>query len=202
MKQRVGLTLIWRAFTDALIRRAQRYPYFHLTHEDESPYMQRYWLMPRCLLVEKPRDVYDRHTGQWLGTVPYLDRRFQWLPAIRIHNIQSSDYDRDLHDHPFGSVSWILRGGYVEVTPRHAHQHPACDHIEGGLVYTRRKPGDFAIRRATQRHRLIIEPWTAHTGGCWSLFAMSGKSRGWGFHTKAGFVPHEKYISVHQGTMA
>lgn len=53
---------------------------------------------------------------------PYL-RRWFLIPRNRfcniyLHNIRRSDDDRALHDHPWINLSILLRGCYIEVTPR------------------------------------------------------------------------------------
>ena len=53
-----------------------------------SPYMRRWWIIPRNL-----------------GGNVYL------------HEILRSDDDRALHDHPWDSTSYVLEGGYVEHLP-------------------------------------------------------------------------------------
>ena len=55
----------------------------------ESPYMRRWWVIPR-------------------------NRIFN----VYLHNIVRGDDDRALHDHPWWNVSILLRGHYREVTPR------------------------------------------------------------------------------------
>lgn len=79
---------------DAIKSRLQRVRRFFWRAPDfiigtrESPYMRRWWVIPR-------------------------NRRFN----IYLHNIVRSDDDRALHDHPWWNVSILLRGYYREVTP-------------------------------------------------------------------------------------
>ena len=54
----------------------------------ETPYMRRWWIIPRNL-----------------GGSVYL------------HEILRSDDNRALHDHPWDSTSYVLEGGYVEHLP-------------------------------------------------------------------------------------
>lgn len=54
----------------------------------ESPYMRRWWVIPR-------------------------NRVFN----IYLHNIVRSDDDRALHDHPWWNLSILLAGMYREITP-------------------------------------------------------------------------------------
>ncbi len=54
----------------------------------DSPYMRRWWVIPR-------------------------NRFFN----IYLHNIVRDDDDRALHDHPWWNLSIVLRGGYWEYVP-------------------------------------------------------------------------------------
>jgi hypothetical protein len=87
-----------------------------------------------------------------------------------IHRFLRSDDDRALHDHPWGNVSVLVRGSYIEHTP------------DGSFV---RNEGDVLYRRAAARHRVELidgEP-------VWTLFMTGPKVRDWGFHCRHGFVP-------------
>lgn len=97
---------------------------------------------------------------------PYLER--WWLKrepegSIYVHRFLRSDDDRALHDHPWDSVSIVLAGRYVEVTP------------EGSIP---RLAGDVIFRRASDPHRIeIAQGETAIT-----LFITGAREREWGFH--------------------
>ena len=137
----------------------------------ENPYMRRWWVIPR-------------------------NRFFN----IYLHNILRSDDDRALHDHPWWSISIILRGGYIEHTP------------EGTFV---RRMGWIRFRKATARHRLQLRDhyskahWIdnpAEIGGtiggriwhvplrpAWTLFITGRRVRDWGFHCPKGWVPWQQF---------
>lgn len=120
--------MIPQRLADAIIRRAQRTPYFHLYHGDGSLYMGRYWLRP------------------------YSENRLNW--AARVHHIATADYDRVLHDHPWNFVSIVLRVGYTEVRP--VGIEPIWRANGEEVTYTvDRRVGSFAYRRATDRHRIV-----------------------------------------------
>jgi hypothetical protein len=94
---------IWRALAllaaqpavnRAIIRYAQRKPFFHL-----NGYMRRWWAMPRWLLEPNEHDVLE---PRW------------WPFAIRVHHILRADADPYLHDHPWPWRTIILRGWYEE----------------------------------------------------------------------------------------
>lgn len=83
-----------------IIGYAEKRPYFHLIHDDGLPYMDRWWIMPRCLLT------FDENGNLF----PH-----KWVPLIiRLHHILTCDYDRDLHDHPADYRTILLRGAYLE----------------------------------------------------------------------------------------
>lgn len=93
-----------------------------------------------------------------------------WL-TIKLHKILKSD-DACLHDHPWGFMSIILWGGYVEHTDK------------GSKIY---HPLNVLFRSAEYRHRLEVHQT------CWTLVFTSGRKREWGFWTKKGWIEWFKY---------
>jgi hypothetical protein len=93
--------------------------------------------------------------------------------CIYLHTWRRSDPD-ELHDHPWDSVSVVLREGYFEVTPQ-------------GRFW--RFPGSVTFRAAEDRHRIEIVAGTAPV----SLLITGPERREWGFHTGAGFVVGRDY---------
>ena len=84
---------------------------------------------------------------------------------IAIHRFWKSDDDGGLHDHPWLFWgSYILEGGYEE-------------HLPGGEIAVR-KPGDFRLRNAWTRHRIVIPD---NGSEVWTIFMMGPKVRAWGF---------------------
>lgn len=80
-----------RAFADRVARRfhrlAMRRPPDFVVGGAESPYLRRWWLIPRNAVLN-----------------------------VYLHQFLRSDDERALHDHPWSSVSLILAGGYLEHT--------------------------------------------------------------------------------------
>jgi hypothetical protein len=70
----------------------------------------------------------------------------KWF-GVRIHNILRSDYDRELHDHPFTFITFILRGGYFEHT------------IDGRRVWY--GPGTILVRSGEVLHKLDLKKASA-----------------------------------------
>lgn len=174
-----------------LIERALRTPYFHLQHADGSDYMRRFWLMPLWML--RPLDGVPACDDRLkVVRVSGLELRddVRHLPAMRLHNIRTPDYDRHLHDHPWSFVSIVLMGGYTEIRP--VGVEPAFDGDRERTYRIERRPGDVARRLATDRHRIVeVLPDT------WTLFITGPKRQWWGFYTEIGKVHWRAYESVH-----
>jgi hypothetical protein len=115
-------------------------------------------------------------------------KRFRYIGNVYLHAICRSDDDRALHDHPYFSVSFVLRGGYIEHFKDHAVERPV-----GALVG----------RGATTAHRLELHP--GRCGGftpCWSLFFVGPKIREWGFHCPKGWRHNTDYsVPTKNGNM-
>lgn len=117
--------------------------------------------------------LYAHHLGaymhRWILRTPW--------GTLRLHRILRSDDDRHLHDHPFDFTSFLLTGGYAEVTLEADGSHKLRE-------YSR---GDIVRKKAEDAHRLLLARplWT---------FVISGpKRRSWGFHTEKGWIHHREY---------
>ena len=109
----------------------------------------------------------------------YLDRwwvipRNRWF-NIYLHKFTGSDQDRDLHDHPWWSVSFLLTGHLEEVLLNGSYG--VIDHWWP------------VFRRAKHAHRLILCSDVA-----WTLFFTGPRKRKWGFYTKDGWIPWYTYL--------
>ena len=109
----------------------------------------------------------------------YLIPKNRWL-NVYLHRFQEPDPGRDLHDHPWWSLSIVLKGRYVERFSMDGETHTRT---VGGLT------GFLRLRRPTTRHAIA---WVS-PGGCWTLFITGPKVREWGFHTTGGWVHHSTY---------
>lgn len=89
--------------------------------------------------------------------------------AILVHKIMRSDEDKELHDHPWGFLSFIVRNGYIEETP--------------GGRFKRIRPFSIIFRPAVWRHRVIIPDGN---GPAWSIVFTGKKSKSWSFFDQAG----------------
>lgn len=131
------------------------------------------------------RDIGD-YMRRWILSLPFG-------LMVRVHHIQRADADDELHDHPFGFVSLVLRGWYVEELPA---EHRMQSAMPGGLrTYTTRRPGSIARRRSHVAHRIS----RVSEGGVWTLvFARRGE-RQWGFYTANGWVPWTEFVTRKPG---
>lgn len=124
---------------------------------------------------------FKRHPNFVIGNPPYLLRwwllpRNRWF-NIYLHCVLRDDDDRVLHDHPWTSLSIVLRGSYREVTPR------------GTRLY---EAGSVIFRTATLPHRLEVVD-----GPVWTLFITGRRIRDWGFHCPKGWVPWQQFVAPH-----
>jgi hypothetical protein len=104
-------------------------------------------------------------------SVTYL-RRFIWfktpLLALYTHDIYLPDKDRWLHNHPFGFLSYMLSGTYVEQRQ--------------GKHNRERRKGSFAFTSHKDFHRIINIVGSVRT-----LVLAGPRRQEWGFNTAEGF---------------
>lgn len=145
-----------------LINLFKREPDFIIGGKDD-PYLRRWWIIPRNPIFN-----------------------------IYLHQFLRDDEDRALHDHPWASLSIILKGGYMEKT---RFGERVC------------VAGDFIWRWPRFAHRIVLLPyfWPAFLFShiqdpsempkqpCWTLFITGPKVREWGFHCPQGFVPWQVF---------
>lgn len=108
---------------------------------------------------------------------PYLIRWYV-IPRNRffniyLHKIVRDDDDRALHDHPWWSISLLLKGPLIEVDNSGSHLYDTWK---------------IRIRKASYAHRLIIPSWVKlRKEAVWTLFFTGPKLREWGFHCPQGW---------------
>lgn len=117
-----------------------REPDFIVINEKTGqPYLKRWWLIPRNVLFN-----------------------------IYLHKFEGSDDDRALHDHPWYSISFLLKGEMLE-------------HLFSGA---RTVPRFWPVfRSAKHAHRLELVQ-----GPVWTLFITGPRLREWGFYCRRGWV--------------
>ncbi|MDB5967141.1 MAG: hypothetical protein JWQ72_3641 [Polaromonas sp.] len=163
---------------DYLIRRSKRTPYSHITSADGADvYMYRYWLF----------NAYSEDAGKKSGEGSEKDnRRWAWLPSIRIHHIRREDQDRDLHDHPWNARTIVLRGGYWELLLG-SGRPGAPDRVRRA-----RQVGDTGRLLFGEYHRIT----SVSAGGVWTLFFTWKYCGTWGFLVNGKKVPWRQYLGL------
>ena len=112
--------------------------------------------------------------------------------AVYLHEMHGPDADRDLHDHPFDFYSIILKGGYVE-------NWLAKQQGFGLPTHTRVWPRwSGHLMRKTEGHRIRA----LHETPTYTLVLVGSRTREWGFWTRAGWVPWDKYHEIVGGEKA
>lgn len=131
--------------------------------------------MLRLLTITLTEMKLYKKTIIWRDQMPYLIRYSllftpKWF-SVKIHNILLSDHICQ-HDHPWAFITLLIKGGYVEYTPK------------GSKVY-----GRFSLlyRPANYLHRLEIHQ------PVWSIVITFKKVRLWGFQTPKGWIAWFKY---------
>lgn len=98
---------------------------------------------------------------------------------IYLHKFGRSDDDRALHDHPWYSVSLLLKGEFLE------HSFKGRRHIPWLLP---------VFRTAKFAHRLEIVK-----GPVWTIFITGPRIRKWGFYCSKGWVHWKIFDSESAG---
>lgn len=103
------------------------------------------------------------HEKLGLPECPYVVRWRLETPwgSIRLHHWLGPDDDRAFHDHPWSFTTFILKGGYVDVSPA------GSEHLHAP-----------AVRHRTAEHRHTVHPCG---GGAWTIIVTGPKVRTWGF---------------------
>lgn len=107
-----------------------------------------------------------------------LKPRLTFLPTVFLHRFVRSDWDQELHNHPWDrSTSLILAGGYVEerMIPSDCGVDARGWHIEKRVL----TPGSVNRIGAEDFHRVdLLE------SDCWTLFIVGKKVASWGFRDR------------------
>lgn len=108
----------------------------------------------------------------------YIIPRNRFL-NIYLHRFGRSDDDRALHDHPWFSVSVLLKGEFLE------HSFKSKRHIPQFIP---------VFRTAKFAHRLELV-----RGPAWTLFITGPRIRSWGFYCPKGWR-HWKEFTTPDGS--
>lgn len=103
----------------------------------------------------------------------------RWFQVL-IHAVYDHDRDHFMHDHPWNFLSFILKGGYMELY---------CD--QNSIVSTRvASPFTFKRMQAAGEYHKILR---LLNGTSWSLVVTGKRERTWGYLTNQGWMNNEKY---------
>ncbi len=108
----------------------------------------------------------------------HLIPKNRWF-NIFLHRIIHSDDARALHDHPWWSVSFLLKGVLAE-----RWRCQTCGEANFEHILPRFWP---VFRKAQFAHRLILMSTEA-----WTIFITGPRSRTWGFWI------HQRWVSHHE----
>jgi hypothetical protein len=124
----------------------------------ENPYLYRWWILPRN---------------------KYLN--------IYFHEFVGNDEDEALHDHPWYSISFILKGGYYEVT-----KGPDGDDQKWWY-----RVGSVMFRSAKKQHRIQLAKTEDGTlKPATTLFITGPVIREWGFQCPKGWITWKTYWGI------
>lgn len=113
--------------------------------------------------------------------------RSRWFNLF-INRILRSDKDRDLHDHPWWFLSFILWNGYLETRVQTVKTTTGQFVLE--RMPKRVRPFTVVFRRAKDLHRLELHKPAV-------TLVLTGPSvRKWGFRTRYGWVEADKYAAA------
>lgn len=144
----------------------------YVVGDPNQPYLRRWWIIPRNRLFN-----------------------------VYLHQFCRDDDDRALHDHPWVSLSIVLRGGYFDITPG------------PDASYQRRwyGPGAIVFRFARSSHRVELSRyWVSWRGvwypsdaevPAWTLFLTGPRIREWGFHCPNGWRHWKEFTGGENGEL-
>jgi hypothetical protein len=99
---------------------------------------------------------------------------------VMLHHFLPNGLERDEHDHPWGFLTLVLRGAYLDMgsTGREWLAAPCV-----------------RWRRAEHRHRTMTD-----ARGAWTLVLVpGGKGREWGFWREGRWMPWRDYLELYDG---
>lgn len=115
--------------------------------------------------------LYRWHLFPLVGRWSWIDRH---VGNVYLHRFRDSDLPI-AHDHPYGNLSLILAGRYLE----HWHDGTA----------TMRRPGAVVFRGSRVLHWLEVID-----GPVWTVFIHGPRRRTWGFMTREGWIDHKTHL--------
>ncbi|MGD1953873.1 MAG: hypothetical protein ACFBZ9_01250 [Sphingomonadales bacterium] len=159
------------------------------------------WLLTR-LQTKYLRDpgLRERYETQWIGgkDTPYRERvilRRSPLTSLYLHEFHRSDDPRALHDHPWASVSILLRGALIEILGGDVRADRNGDLVRD--TGARNLPvGSMVYRPAGLLHRLVVPQWLRPGESPVSLFLTGPRFRSWGFDCPQGWRHWRDFVDA------
>lgn len=127
--------------------------------------------------------IWNDHIGQ-KGGCDYLTRYVIVLFGfgLRLHIWRESDDQRAYHDHAWWFLTFVLRGGYTDISP-------ATEDVLGPEKRDHLTAGQFRYRPAEHKHKALVDP-----GGAVTLLLTGPKVRKFGFWPNGKFRRPLKYF--------
>lgn len=124
--------------------------------------------------ITAPTDPNELYLRRW-----YIFR-CPWF-GVMLHKILREDVDRDMHDHPWAFVSFVLRGGYSQ---ERADDYFGEDKYNEKVEWFNRIPHN-SFHRISWLYRVPT----------WTLVFTGPKRSSWGFLVDGEWVPYRDYIA-------
>lgn len=115
------------------------------------------------------------------------------LFGLKLHWIRKPDYDPDPHDHPWWFISLVLKGWYKEEISDLSFLPESKPFWWHNARYTLIRTVRWFNRKPARGVHRVLE---VSPGGAWTLVLNGHYSRKWGFLTREGWVPYEKYLGI------
>ena len=126
--------------------------------------------------IKPSRVIGENYLSRW-----YIIPRNPWF-NIYLHKFSGSDDDRAVHDHPWWSVSFLLKGRLIE---RYLVPGTFVDWLEDARYVPRFRP---VFRPAEFSHRLVLA-----RGPAWTIFITGPRRREWGFWCGSRWVHWKEF---------
>ena len=121
---------------------------------------------------EPDRTINGKYLHRW-----YIIPKNRWFNIYK-HVFYRSDDDRALHDHPWFSLSFLIKGEIIE------HQWA------GKVRFVQRFWPVFRSAKFSHRIEIVKGPVT-------TIFITGPVMRVWGFHTKAGWMDSKQFLEMY-----
>lgn len=148
-----------------------------------------HWALQRRAYGHLYNEAGDLYMGRWtvVKAGGCMSRILSYLSGgdydhVRLHWIKRSDYDRELHNHPFNYRTFILGGWYKE------------DRLDfRGREYTTVYTAGDTVGMGMQCWHRITQ---VSEGGVFTLFCMGKDCGEWGFLVNGSYTPSKEFFKL------